>query len=279
MFVLQSEKEVGRIMELFKIKNRYSFEDLLEIVKILRGENGCPWDRKQDHHSMRQNMIEEAYEVAEAIDAESDEMMKEELGDVLLQVVFHSQLSREDNRFDFDDVADGICKKLVERHPHVFGDINVDSTDEVLSNWDKIKQKSKGQTKYTETLESVPKVFPALMRAQKVQKRAAKSGFAYPDLSWALKALESEISELKEAIDKNDGDNIFEEIGDALFSAVNISRMLGVDSELAAQRSCDKFIKRFSKVEDLVALMDAKMENMTIEELYNLWEKTKEDEI
>lgn len=266
-------------MELFTKKDRYSFEDLLSIVKILRGENGCPWDRKQDHHSMRQNMIEEAYEVAEAIDAESDEMMKEELGDVLLQVVFHSQIAQEDGRFDIDDVSDGICKKLVERHPHVFGEIKVNSTDEVLSNWDKIKQESKGQTKYTETLESVPKVFPALMRAQKVQKRAAKSGFEYPDLSWALKALESEISELKDAIDKKDEDNIFEEIGDVFFSAVNVSRMLGKDSELAAQRSCDKFIKRFSKVEDLVALMNSKMEEMSIEELENLWRKAKEDKI
>lgn len=155
-------------------KEKYNIDDLLEIMKELRSPNGCPWDREQDHHSIRNDFIEETYEAIDAIDRDDATDMCEELGDVLLQVVFHSQIEAEKKSFDFTDVCDGICKKLIERHPHVFGSVNVNNSDEVLDNWDKIKQKSKNQTTYTDTLKSVPMAFPALLRAEKVQKRAKK---------------------------------------------------------------------------------------------------------
>lgn len=172
----------------FAFKETYSIEDLLAIMRILRGENGCPWDREQTHQSIRNNFIEETYEAVEAIDNSDPVLLEEELGDVLLQVVYHAEMEREAGRFSFEDVADGICQKLIQRHPHIFGDVVAGTTDEVLDNWDEIKKKTKGQTTYTDTLKSVPKVFPSLMRAAKVQKRAAKSGFAYPDGNWAMEA-------------------------------------------------------------------------------------------
>lgn len=150
----------------FTEKERYYFNDLRHIMKVLRGGDGCPWDKEQDHHSIRRNFLEEVYEVLEAIDQENPDMLKEELGDVLLQVVFHSEMESEKGVFDIDDVCDGICKKLIQRHPHIFAGINADTTAEVLSNWEEIKQREKGQTTKTQTLESVPKVLPALMRAE-----------------------------------------------------------------------------------------------------------------
>lgn len=158
----------------YERKDKYDINDLLQIMEILRSEQGCPWDREQTHASMRKDMIEEAYEVCEAIDLDDRDLLKEELGDVLLQVVHHARIEEEQGTFNFQDVCDGICKKLILRHPHVFADTQVSSTGEVLQNWEQIKEESKGQTTKTETLVSVPKTFPALMRAQKVQKRAAK---------------------------------------------------------------------------------------------------------
>ena len=170
----------------YEKKEKYSIDDLLRIMEILRSEEGCPWDREQTHPSMRRDMIEEAYEMCEAIDLNDTDLLKEELGDVLLQVVHHARIEQEQGSFDFQDVCDGICRKLIQRHPHVFADVQVDGTEQVLNNWEQIKQQSKGQTTGAQTLLSVPKTFPALMRAQKVQKRAAKTGFEYPDLFWAM---------------------------------------------------------------------------------------------
>ncbi|MEF9983183.1 MAG: nucleoside triphosphate pyrophosphohydrolase [Oscillospiraceae bacterium] len=259
----------------FNFKNEYTCDDLLKIMDILRSENGCPWDISQTHTSIKSNVIEEAYEVLDAIEMENDDMLKEELGDLLLQVVFHSQIAKEEKSFNFDDVADGICKKLIERHPHIFSNVVVNSTNEVLDNWDTIKQKQKGQKTCLETLESVPKVFPALMRSQKVQKRAAKSGFDYPVLQMAFDDLQSEIVELQQAISNNDVENIFEELGDVAFSVVNVSRFLGVDCEDATQKSCDKFIDRFSMVEKLAISNGIDMKNVSIDVLNDLWKQAK----
>ena len=170
----------------FEQKDKYSVADLLRIMEILRAPDGCMWDRAQDHHSIRQNFIEETYEVCEAIDDEDTEHLKEELGDVLLQVVFHAQMEKEKGVFDMDDVADGICKKLIFRHPHIFGDVEVSSSEEILSNWDDLKRQEKKQETDTSTLESVSKSLPSLIRAQKLQKKAAKVGFDWPDVSGAL---------------------------------------------------------------------------------------------
>jgi len=259
----------------FQIKESYDIADLVKVMELLRSENGCPWDREQTHASIRKDLIEEAYETVEAIDYGSSKMLCEELGDLLMQVVFHSRIAQEQNEFDFDDVADGICKKLILRHPHVFGDVKVNGSEQVLANWDEIKKTEKGQTTATETLKSVPKVFPALMRSQKVQKRAAKAGFDYTDAEMAFGDLESEVAELKQAMEQKNSENCFEEVGDVLFSAVNVARMLGLDSEESLKASCDKFIDRFEKVEQLAIKNGVDMNSASLDSLNELWRKAK----
>lgn len=259
----------------FQVKEQYEFSDLVEIMKLLRGDNGCPWDREQTHKSIRRDLIEETYEVVEAIDAENPKMLCEELGDLLLQVVFHSQLSAEEQTFSINDVADGICKKLVLRHPHVFGDVAVKDSTQVLANWDNIKKKEKGQTTASETLHSVPRVFPALMRSQKVQKRAAKTGFDYSDADMAFDDLKSEIAELNEAMSNHDSAACIEEIGDVLFSAVNVARMLNIDAEESLAASCDKFIGRFDIVEHLANEQGIDIKSATLDRLNMLWSNAK----
>ncbi|MEG1971720.1 MAG: nucleoside triphosphate pyrophosphohydrolase [Oscillospiraceae bacterium] len=259
----------------FKEKGNYNFDDLLKIMNILRSPGGCMWDGEQTHKSIRQNVIEEAYEVAEGIDKDSPKILCEELGDLLLQVVFHAEISKGEGKFDINSVCDGICKKLILRHPHIFGDIKVSNSDEILDNWEKIKKQEKGQQTAIDTVKAVPITFPALMRSQKVQKRAAKSGFDYPDAAMALEALEGEIEELKLAIKNDDMDNQFEELGDILFSTVNVARFLKIDSELALTRSCEKFIDRFERVEKLADEENCNMKNADINELNDLWKKAK----
>ena len=256
-------------------KKKFNIDDLLEIMRNLRKPGGCPWDREQDHHSIRNDFIEETYEAIDAIDRESTVDMCEELGDVLLQVVFHSQIEAEKNGFDFQDVCDGICKKLIERHPHVFGEISVKNSREVLENWDKIKQKSKHQTTFTDTLKSVPMSFPALMRADKVQKRAKKAGFDWDNVKDASKKLDEELEEFKEALLENDGTHAEEEFGDLLFSMVNVSRFMGINSEKALHAATDKFINRFEKTEIIAQKKGIDMKKSSLETLDRLWEEAK----
>lgn len=256
-------------------KKKFNIDDLLEIMRDLRKPGGCPWDREQDHHSIRNDFIEETYEAIDAIDRESAADMCEELGDVLLQVVFHSQIEAEKNGFDFQDVCDGICKKLIERHPHVFGEISVKNSREVLENWDKIKQKSKHQTTFTDTLKSVPMSFPALMRADKVQKRAKKAGFDWDNVKDASKKLDEELEEFKEALLENDGTHAEEEFGDLLFSMVNVSRFMGINSEKALHAATDKFINRFEKTEIIAQKKGIDMKKSSLETLDRLWEEAK----
>lgn len=259
----------------FMVKESYNISDLVEIMAILRSENGCPWDREQTHESIRRDLLEETYEVIEAIDAKDAQMLKEELGDLLMQVVFHSRISCEEQSFDFDAVADGICKKLILRHPHVFGNIAVESSEEVLKNWDEIKKKEKGQTTASDTLKSVPKVFPALMRSQKVQKRAAKTGFDYTDAEMAFGDLKSEVAELEDAMCRANAEDCFEELGDLLFSVVNVARMLKIDAEDSLTASCEKFIRRFEKVEDMASQGGIDMSTASLERLNELWREAK----
>lgn len=256
-------------------KKKFNIDDLLEIMRDLRKPGGCPWDREQDHHSIRNDFIEETYEAIDAIDRESTVDMCEELGDVLLQVVFHSQIEAEKNGFDFQDVCDGICKKLIERHPHVFGEISVKNSREVLENWDLIKQKSKHQTTFTDTLKSVPMSFPALMRADKVQKRAKKAGFDWDNVKDASKKLDEELEEFKEALLENDGTHAEEEFGDLLFSMVNVSRFMGINSEKALHAATDKFINRFEKTEIIAQKKGIDMKKSSLETLDRLWEEAK----
>ena len=257
----------------FVRKDSYDLEDLKKIVSILRAPDGCPWDKVQTHETLRREMLEESYEVVEAIDEDSTEHLKEELGDVLLQVVFHADIEQDAGRFDLNDVADGVCKKLIYRHPHVFGDVNVSGTDEVLVNWEKLKRKEKGQETYTDTLNAVARTLPALWRAEKVQKKAKKAGFDWPDVSGAVDKLDEELGELKEAIAQHT--NIEEELGDLLFAAVNAARFVEVDPEFALTGATEKFISRFAKMEEYAAAEGQDMADMSLEQLDQLWNRAK----
>lgn len=260
----------------FEYKDTYHISDLLEIMRILRSEHGCPWDREQTHQTIRKNLIEEAYEAAEAIDREDTSLLKEELGDVLLQVVFHARMEEEKGSFSFDDIADGICKKLIIRHPHIFSDTRVDNTEQVLANWDSIKKKEKGQTTATETLTSVSASLPALMRAQKVQQRAARAGFDYENIEQAVKDLKSEVRELEEALASEDEAAVEEELGDLIFAVVNVSRFSKKDAEEALTRSTEKFIRRFERVEQLAGEEKLDLKSASMQELDRLWKHAKE---
>lgn len=257
----------------FEYKQHYTVKDLEEIVRILRAPGGCPWDAEQTHESIRRNFLEEAYEAVEAIDEGSAEHLREELGDVLLQIVLHARMEEEQGRFDLNGVADGICRKLIYRHPHVFGEVKVSGTGEVLSNWEDLKRKEKGQETNTDALSAVARSLPALWRAEKVQKKAKKAGFDWPDVSGALDKLFEEIEELKTAV--AEGSNVEEELGDLLFSAVNVSRFVNVDAEQALTKATDKFIDRFRKVEAQAKAEGRPMEAMSLAELDALWERAK----
>ncbi|MBR3766873.1 MAG: nucleoside triphosphate pyrophosphohydrolase [Clostridia bacterium] len=259
----------------FQFKDRYSCEDLVNIVAILRAPGGCPWDAEQSHESIRRDFIEETYEVIEAINKKNPEMLREELGDVLLQVVFHTLIETEKGVFTFDDVCDEICKKLIIRHPHVFGDVNVASTEEVLTNWDAIKMSTKQQKNTTEAMLSVPREFPALMRAAKIQKKASKAGFDWKDIKGTLDKVKEETAEVEEAISCGDSELLKEEIGDLLFAVVNVSRFSGVDPEEALTVASDKFLDRFSLVEKMASEQGIDIKTADVEKFDELWEKAK----
>lgn len=259
----------------FDFKEKYGFEDLLRIMEILRAPGGCPWDREQTHASIKQSFIEETYEVIEAINKDDKVLLCEELGDVLLQVVFHAQMEKEAGVFDMSNVCDGICKKLIERHPHVFGEVQVASSAEVLDNWDTIKRKSKKQATQGEAMQKIPLELPALMRAQKLQSKAKKAGFDWDDVSGAYDALQREVEELRQAQAEGDGAKMQDELGDVLFSAVNIARFLDVDAEQALMGANDKFMKRYLLVEEMAKSRCINMKETPIEELDKLWEEAK----
>lgn len=259
-------------------KESYNVEDLLRIVEHLRSEEGCPWDRVQTHESILQDLLEETYEAAEAIDLQDKDLLKEELGDVLLQVVFHSRMEEEQGSFDFQQVCDGICRKLLTRHPHVFASVKADTTDEVLKNWEQIKQESKGQTTQAEAVKSVPKTFPALMRAQKVQKRAGKAGFDYPDPLWAMDDVEASLDQLQEAMDEENTADCEKELGNLLFSLVNVARKLDLNAEQALTKATERYIRRFEQVEKLARQQGIKLDPEMTGELMELWSEAKDSE-
>lgn len=260
----------------FETKENYCFADLLRIMEILRSPEGCLWDREQDHKSIRRNFIEETYEVVEAIDQDDLEHMKEELGDVLLQVVFHTEMEREKGNFDMNDVADGICKKLIYRHPHIFGDVKVSSSDEVLQNWDALKRVEKRQETTTDSMESVARSLPQLIRAEKIQHKAAKVGFDWSEVTGALEKVREEAEELSRAI--NGAGDPEEELGDLLFATVNVARFLKTDPERALERASDKFIARFARVERAAAAQGKRLEEMSLAEMDALWDAAKQEE-
>lgn len=259
----------------FQYKEAYDISDLIHIMRILRAPDGCPWDRVQTHESIRQNFIEETYEAVEAIDKGDSPLLKEELGDVLMQVIFHSLMEEEAGRFDFNDVCNDVCQKLIIRHPHVFGNIEADTPEEVLKNWDAIKMQTKSQKSTADSVDDVARSLPALMRAQKVQKRSAKSGMDFRSAEEAAQKVPEEQRELFAAIDSGDKARIEEELGNLLFSVVNIARFAGVDAEQALYRSTDKFAKRFRAVEALAQERGIDMKNAPDSLIDSLWEEIK----
>ena len=259
----------------FSFKDKYNINDLIEIVRILRAPGGCPWDIKQTHASIKKDFIEETYEVVEAINKDDKTLLCEELGDVLLQVAFHADIERENGTFDFDDVADGICKKLIIRHPHVFGGVKADTADEVLTNWDEIKRRTKHQKSVAESIDSIPRELPALMRAAKIQSRAAKTGFDFDSIDGAFDKITEETAELKEAVASGDKAKISDELGDLLFAAVNAARFTGVEAEESLTASSDKFASRFKITEELAKQRNIDMKSASIEELDVLWDEAK----
>ena len=257
----------------FVRKPRYDYNDLLEIIRLLRSQEGCPWDKVQTHESIRRGLLEEAYEAAEAIDARDTDLLKEELGDVLMQVVFHADIEKDAGRFDMDDVCDGVVKKLLFRHPHVFGAAHEDSPESVLVSWDKLKRQEKGQKTTADALDAVARSLPGLWRAEKLQKKAADAGFDWPDVQGALDKLDEETAELRQAVAEN-GD-VSGELGDVLFAAVKVGRFCGVDPEEAITLTCEKFIRRFRAMEQAALAQGRELDTLTLDEMTALWNKAK----
>ena len=258
--------------------DRYSLAPLVEIMRKLRGEGGCPWDRKQTHESLRTYVVEEAYEVVQAIDDRDDEELCEELGDLLLQVAFHSQIASESGRFDVGDVIRGIVEKLIRRHPHVFGDVEAKDSKTVLRNWERIKQRERADEEGEpgSILDNIAGAMPALMRALKVQAKASRVGFDWPDVTGALEKVREEMDELEQARKAGDKARMAEEVGDVLFAFVNVARFLKVDPEIALGRAVDKFIARFKHIEMRAGEANRRIEDMTLDEMDSLWEEAKE---
>ena len=257
----------------FQNKAEYTVYDLKKLIEILRGPDGCPWDREQTHESISRNLLEEAYEAAEAIAQNDTDSLCEELGDVLMQVVFHSDIEEKLANFSLDDVAGAACRKLISRHPHIFGGQKKLTGAEVLANWDALKNKEKKHKTISDEMVAVARSLPALWRAEKVQQKAAKAGFDWPDYTGALVALKSELQELCEVV--NTGGDVAQELGDLIFSAVNLARFFQIDPEEALTQSTDKFVFRFKEMEHLAAGAGLQLEGMPLEKMDKLYDKAK----
>ena len=262
-----------------------AFERLQKIIGILRAPGGCPWDREQTHESLTRGMVEEAYEVVEAIENHDRDNLIEELGDVLLQVVMHAQIAAEENDFTLCEICNKEAEKMIRRHPHVFGPKPEKSTeskglsvDNVLDMWENIKEVEKTETSATASMQKIPRHLPALLRSEKVQKKAARVGFDWDDVSGAFAKLDEESAELKEAYAQGDQSHMREELGDLLFAVTNISRFLGIDPEDALNATSNKFITRFSHVESAALAQGRRLEDMTLAEMDVLWEEAKTQE-
>lgn len=254
---------------------KYDLDDLIKIVEMLRGENGCPWDKAQTHETLKSCLLEETYEVIDAIDRKDSSDLTEELGDLLLQIIFHSRLAQERGEFNIIDVIDGISKKMIRRHPHIFGDVDVKDQKEIMENWEKIKNEEKSVGSVTESMKNIPDVMPALMRAYKVQQKASRVGFDWDDVDGAMDKLDEETNELKEVYKGKDRDKIREELGDLLFAIVNVARFVDLDPELALREATEKFIRRFEFVEKSATKLDKRLQDMSLDELDRFWEDGK----
>ncbi|MCL5291718.1 MAG: nucleoside triphosphate pyrophosphohydrolase [Actinobacteria bacterium] len=256
-------------------ENHEAFSRLVEVMARLRGPGGCPWDRKQTHRSLSRYILEEAYETIDAIDSSDFDHVKEELGDLLLQIIFQAQIAAEEGKFTIDDVANGIADKLVRRHPHVFGERRTVTTpEEVVVGWEEIKLGEKGAPAYV--LDGIPRSLPSLLYAYELQSKAAAVGFDWEEAESALDKLPEEAIELKNAIQT--GADVEDEIGDVLFTAVNVARKLGLDPEVALRHACEKFARRFRYVEERAIQQGWSLQDMSLDELDALWDEAKEKE-
>ena len=258
-----------------KNKQDYSFDDLLRVMKALLAPDGCPWDREQTHESLKRYLVEEAYETLEAIDANDAELLCEELGDVLLQIVFHAEIAKS---FAINDVINRVCKKMISRHPHVFGSAVANTADEVLDRWEDIKRGEQGLTDYAQALKRIPSNLPALMRAYKVQQKARDAGFDWDSIGPVIDKTEEELRELRAAIIAGDDISTESELGDLLFASVNISRFTHSHPELALTASTEKFIRRFEAMEAMITGEGRDLAAMTFAEMDEYWEKIKSKE-
>lgn len=261
--------------EKFVGKDKYTFDDLVEIMQILRRPDGCPWDREQTHKTIRQNFIEETYEVVEAIDNNDKALLCEELGDVLMQVVFHSVISQEQNEFNINDVIKGLCTKLIFRHPHIFSNIVAEDSEKVLDNWDKLKTIEKHHKSTGEKIDSISRAMPSLMRAQKIGGKCRKEGFDFNNAEDALIKLKEESNELMTEFNANNVEGTFEEAGDLLLAAVNLVRLCGVDSEKALYMACEKYISRYKAMESYMAENNLDINKLTDDEKNECWIEAK----
>lgn len=255
------------------------FDKLIEIAKVLRGENGCPWDKEQNHRSVLNDLLEECYEFFDAVDNDDDYEMKEELGDLLWQVIFHCQMASEDKKFDIDEVAKEVGEKLIRRHPHIFGDSQEKNTKDILKTWEKIKQAEKGKENRKSILDGIPAALPALYRAEKIQKKVARYGFDWDSVLEPLKKIEEEIREFREAIENNASDKEkLLEFGDIMFALVNTARHLNISAEDALRASIAKFSNRFNYIENHFGYDSDKLRNAGLEKLDELWNEAKSAE-
>ena len=260
----------------FEGKPSYDVYDLQKLMEFLRGPSGCPWDREQTHKSIRRNLLEEAYEAAEAIDIDDTDSLVEELGDVLMQVVFHADIAKKAGRFDLDKIADATCRKLLRRHPHVFGDVRAENGSQSLVFWEDKKREEKLHESIGDEMRSIARSLPELWRAEKIQKKAARVGFDWPDYTGALEALQTELAELQDAIITGNG--IEEELGDILFSAVNVARFFGFDAEQALGKASSKFVSRFERLERSAQSLGRRLEDMTLDQMEELYQQAKLEE-
>ncbi|WP_297633803.1 nucleoside triphosphate pyrophosphohydrolase [uncultured Clostridium sp.] len=280
LYELDMQEDIDYLTSIYiprDINNKKDIYDLIQIVDVLRSEDGCPWDAEQTHKSLRNAIIEESYEVADAIDKEDDNALIEELGDVLLHVIFHAAIGKEECYFELNDIVDSICNKMIFRHPHVFKGESVENSEEVVENWDELKKEEKGFETTTEEALAVANALPALIRADKIQKKIAKAGFDWKEdsVEEAAKKVSEELKEVLDVYKSGEVDRIKEEVGDLFFACVNVSRFLNIDEEEALNLASAKFIKRFSHIENLCIEKNKNMQTMTLQELDELWNEAK----
>ncbi|MBS5884382.1 MAG: nucleoside triphosphate pyrophosphohydrolase [Clostridium sp.] len=281
IYELDMQEDIDYLTSIYipkDMNNKKDFNDLVEIIDTLRGENGCPWDMEQTHESIKNQLLEEAYEVIDSINNDDIDGMIEELGDVLLHVVFHASLGKEDGYFNIYDILESICNKMIYRHPHVFGEGEVNNSGEVLENWEELKKKEKSFNTVTEEMNAIAKALPSLIRAHKVQKKAAKVGFDWDDIEDTALKVQEELKEVLDVYKSNNKEKIKDEVGDLIFACVNVARKLNIDEEEAVNSTIQKFIRRFSFIEEEALKSNKNLNEMTLKEMDLLWEQAKNKE-